>query len=124
MVKILVCGGRDFTDRTALYRFLDNLHAVQPIAVVVHGAARGADQLAGAWARCMGIEERPYPALWGGYDGHRAGPIRNQKMLDQERPDLVVAFPGGRGTADMVARSQAAGVRVLRPLATAVRQAG
>jgi hypothetical protein len=28
-------------------------------------------------------------------------------------PDLVVAFPGGRGTADMVRRAKAAGCEVL-----------
>lgn len=45
-------------------------------------------------------------------NGKAAGPIRNQRMLDEGKPDLVVAFPGGRGTADMVRRAKAAGVPV------------
>lgn len=45
--------------------------------------------------------------------GRAAGPIRNQQMLDEGKPHLVVAFPGGTGTADMVRRAQAAGVLVL-----------
>ena len=42
-----------------------------------------------------------------------AGPERNARMLAEGRPDLVVAFPGGTGTADMVRRAKAAGVRVV-----------
>jgi phosphoribosylformylglycinamidine (FGAM) synthase-like amidotransferase family enzyme len=37
-------------------------------------------------------------------------------MLDESMPHLVIAFPGGRGTADMVKRSKAAGVHVLEVL--------
>jgi hypothetical protein len=44
--------------------------------------------------------------------GRAAGPIRNQRMLDEVKPELVVAFPGGRGTADMVRRAREAGVNV------------
>jgi hypothetical protein len=39
--------------------------------------------------------------------------MRNQAMLDYGKPDLVVAFPGGKGTADMVRRARVAGVKVL-----------
>ena len=45
--------------------------------------------------------------------GRKAGPIRNQRMIDEGRPDLVVAFPGGTGTADMVERARVAGIRVI-----------
>jgi len=51
-------------------------------------------------------------ANWAGL-GRKAGPIRNQEMLDQGRPNMVVAFPGGRGTADMVRRARGAGVEVI-----------
>ena len=43
-----------------------------------------------------------------------AGHIRNQVMLDKGKPDVVVAFPGGRGTADMVRRAEGAGIEVRR----------
>jgi len=45
--------------------------------------------------------------------GRKAGPIRNQQMLDEGKPNLVVAFPGGRGTADIVRRARAAGIEVV-----------
>jgi hypothetical protein len=53
-----------------------------------------------------------YPADWAKH-GRAASPIRNQQMLDEGRPNLVVAFPGGRGTADMVRRARSAGVEVI-----------
>jgi hypothetical protein len=34
-------------------------------------------------------------------------------MLEDFRPDLVVAFPGGRGTADMVRRADGAEVPIM-----------
>lgn len=78
--------------------------------VVVHGGATGADAIANAWAfaqRAAGREVyvECYPAEWAKY-GKAAGPIRNQKMLMETSPDLVLAFPGGKGTADMVARAK------------------
>ena len=44
-----------------------------------------------------------------------AGPIRNQEMLDKENPDIVVAFPGGRGTQDMTSRAQNKNIKVVQP---------
>lgn len=44
--------------------------------------------------------------------GLRAGPIRNQEMVDS-KPALVVAFPGNDGTADAVRRAKEAGIEVL-----------
>jgi hypothetical protein len=37
-------------------------------------------------------------------------------MIDEGKPDLVIAFPGGRGAADMVSRAIKAGIRVERGL--------
>ena len=79
--------------------------------LVIHGAARGADALAGEWASFHGIQTVTVPANWKG-DGLAAGPKRNQLMLDLLEPDQVVAFPGGVGTADMVRRAEEAGVFV------------
>ena len=42
--------------------------------------------------------------------GKKAGPLRNQQMLEEGKPDLVVAFPGGNGTADMVRRAKKANI--------------
>jgi len=111
-MRVLVCGGRDFTDKRGLELSLDQLHADQPITCLIHGWARGAVTLAGEWAWKKGIPVRGIQAEWGKY-GKAAGGKRNQKMLDEEKPDLVVAFAGGVGTADMVQRAELAGVRVV-----------
>lgn len=110
-MRVLVCGGRDYRDRKTLRDVLDGFHAATPFSSVIHGDAPGADTLAGMWALQHDILVEVYPAEWRRY-GRSAGPIRNEKMLREGRPDLVVAFPGGRGTADMVRRAQKAGVRV------------
>lgn len=106
-MRVLVCGGRDYRDGPALFKALD---AVGPDSVV-HGAYRGADELAEKWAKMRAVVYIGVPAKWGAVGG-RAGPERNQRMLDLFSPDLVLAFPGGAGTADMVARAKAAGIEV------------
>lgn len=110
-MKVLVCGGRDFSDTEFLFWFLDEVHFRRPITLVIHGGARGADGLAGHWARAREVPCDVYPANWNKYR-NAAGPIRNQQMLDEGTPDLVIAFPGGAGTADMVSRSRKEGVKV------------
>lgn len=116
-MRVLVCGGRDFDDWMGLRVFMSNL-ASQRLGqgermTVIHGGARGADRFAGEWAKDNGISVEAYHADWKKH-GKSAGPIRNRKMLEQGRPDVVVAFRGGRGTADMIRRAEAAGVKVIR----------
>jgi hypothetical protein len=79
--------------------------------MIIHGGASGADRLAGEWAASRGIPVEVHPADWQKY-GRAAGPIRNQQMIDR-KPDMVVAFPGGRGTADMVRRVRMAGIELV-----------
>jgi uncharacterized protein YuzE len=107
--RTLVCGGRDYRDERYLGEILD---ALNPSAIG-HGRARGADRLAGAWATARRVEERAYPAGWTKF-GHAAGPIRNREMLVDFKPDVVVAFPGRRGTTDMIGLAEARGVPVIR----------
>jgi YspA, cpYpsA-related SLOG family len=108
-MKIVVCGGRTYGNRERVFAVLDGIHAETPVTVLMHGNARGADNLADDWAagKC---ETKTFHPLWEVH-GKSAGPKRNQEMVD-ERPDLVVAFPGSRGTADMVRRAKAAGIPV------------
>jgi YspA, cpYpsA-related SLOG family len=104
---VLVCGGRDYADRAHVYGVLDEIHAKHTagIEILRHGGARGADELAGIWARANGVAEDKMPADWARH-GRRAGPIRNAAMLVKEPPpSVVIAFPGGRGTDDMVSRA-------------------
>jgi hypothetical protein len=88
----------------------DVLDEIRP-REIIHGGAAGADWCAGAVAELRDIPQSVFKADWKAH-GRAAGPIRNQQMLDQGKPDLVLAFPGGRGTADMVRRAKAAGVEV------------
>lgn len=109
---LIVCGGRDYADWDRMCSVMDGIAAQLNITLVRHGAARGADRLADRWARSRGIVVDPCPADWAGY-GKAAGPRRNAAMLMRyPRPDGVVAFPGGRGTADMIGRARAAGLPV------------
>ncbi len=104
--RVLVCGGREFDDFEQVAMTLSR--HMQVGDVLVHGGCEGADTLAGRyWSMLSGIVEIHY-ADWDQY-GRRAGPVRNQQMLDSGI-DFVVVFPGGRGTADMVRRCKAAGV--------------
>ena len=68
--------------------------------------------MAEEWARERGIETDIYLADWEGL-GRKVGPIRNERMLQEGKPRLVIAFPGGRGTADMTSRARAAGVETI-----------
>lgn len=126
-MRILVCGGRDFDDWELLFNSLVyeiekraksrpeinfNLHGIEGVTII-SGMARGADSLAADFAVRNRMLLMPFPADWKKY-GKSAGFIRNQQMLDEGQPDLVIAFSGGRGTADMVNRAKKAGVEVVR----------
>ena len=116
-MRILVCGGPDFRDRDALFAALDRLHAKTGIDAIIQGAAQGADQLAAEWGWTNGIAVCSFPADWSEH-GRKAGAIRNQQMLDEGKPDGVVAFPGGKETADMIERARSVGLKVWEPLKT------
>lgn len=112
-MRMLVCGGRHFSDRTGLFYVLDYIASGFPhgVKLVIHGGARGADQLAGEWASERGIPCAVFPANWEKH-GKRAGLIRNEQMLSEGKPDLIVAFPGGAGTNHMVNIGMAAMINV------------
>lgn len=114
-MRILVCGDRNWTDEATILRRLEEYRPIAREVVVIHGAARGADTLGRAIAEGLGYRILGFPANWRRY-GRAAGPIRNQQMLDEGRPDLVLAFhndiQNSRGTRDMVARARLAGIPV------------
>lgn len=128
MTRVLVTGGRHFTYRQYVFRRMALLAQSYKIAVIIHGAASGADRLAAEWAKSVNIPTLPFQADWRNISHPKAkvrmdsrgiaydatsGIRRNQTMLDVGRPDLVIAFPGGPGTADMVQRAKKAGIPVL-----------
>lgn len=108
-MRILVTGGRDYSD---FHMVVHALRQMPEDATLVHGEARGADSLCAEW--WSDIHQRQiegHPAQWA-LHGKAAGAIRNQEMLDSG-VDLCLAFPGGKGTADMVRRCRKAGVKVI-----------
>lgn len=108
----LICGGRGFTDREMFNSAMGDLVRLKGMpGYILQGGASGADTMALDWANHHAISSWTSKADWQKH-GRAAGPIRNQAMLDIHKPDLVVAFPGGKGTADMVRRSHAAGIDV------------
>lgn len=109
MIRVLVCGGREYNDATAVYSVLDTLSP--QIETIVCGGAAGADTLALQWVEQREMRCEVYLADWRKY-GKAAGAIRNKQMLEQGKPDLVIAFPGGKGTANMIRQAKKAGVRV------------
>ena len=111
-MRILVCGGRDFSDEKALRYAMNSVAAGAEDVVIIHGGARGADSLAGAIAEKVGVPVEVFPADWEKY-GKRAGFLRNTQMLVEGKPDVVIAAPGGKGTAMMVDIARKAGVRVV-----------
>lgn len=108
--------------RVQLYRICDEYHCWSepdqygnrlPIDItVIHGGAKGADRLADEWAVVNWLPIREIKADWQTH-GLRAGMIRNLQMIEEEKPDVVLAFPGGRGTANMVQQALAHRIRVI-----------
>ena len=109
----LVCGGRDFTDSATFHDAMQRLTEMWGCpGKLVHGAAKGVDAMAAAWADRMALDVAACPADWDKH-GKAAGPIRNEDMLVTHKPNRVIAFPGGKGTADMVRRAKKHGIDVI-----------
>lgn len=102
--KIIVCGGRDF-DATPVQKLWlkETFHELSG-DWVVSGGAPGADLLGEEFARHFAIPLMVFTADWREF-GNVAGPKRNERMA--RIANAVIAFPGGRGTADMVRRAKA-----------------
>lgn len=114
-MKILVCGGREYNNRDHIYAELDGLTTVGDITHLIHGNSTGADLIAHEWARSRGVQPVACAANWTWFRAlgrpKAAGPARNKAMLALG-PDLVVAFPGGRGTESMIGLAREAGIPV------------
>lgn len=110
-ITIAVCGGREFSDWELVREALDSVRKDPGLDKLITGGCRGADKLAEDWANLNLVDLEVFEANWEQY-GKSAGPIRNQEMLDLGKPDLLLAFPGGRGTSDMVKRALKSGIKI------------
>ncbi len=115
MIKVLVCGGRNYHNYDQLEDELNLIWRAYGDFEIIHGCAKGADSLADKYGIQHGLRIHRYPADWDKY-GKAAGLIRNEQMLEDGKPDIVIAFPGGRGTAHMVRLAQNAeiGIEVIK----------
>lgn len=117
--RLLVCGDRNWTDQWRLARYMNAIFDddPRPPECVIHGCAKGADTIGGLIAQAMGIKVEEYPADWDKY-GKAAGVIRNQQMLDEGNPTVVLAchedIKNSKGTADMIRRAEKAKIRVVK----------
>ncbi|CDM57661.1 DUF2493 domain-containing protein [Rhizobium sp. T136] len=118
-MRVLICGGRDYNDYNKFGSVMEPIARKQWNSVkgafdltIISGGARGADTMAIEWADEFAANLMKFNADWQKH-GRAAGPIRNQEMIDIGQPDLVIAFPGGKGTADMVKRAKQAGIDVM-----------
>jgi hypothetical protein len=111
-MRVLACGSRTFRDSLIVLSVLNGLQLVESenekgITALIEGGAKGADALAAFWAHAAtDVEHLSFPADWYQH-GKSAGYIRNQQMLDEGKPDMVVAFvdkplADSKGTANMV----------------------
>ena len=95
-MRILVTGSRNWTDKVTIAQAIREawLVAGRPYGVtVVHGGARGADYIAGVYAKRLGFSVEVHAlddAAWNKY-GKAAGPIRNKEMVDLGA-DVCLAF--------------------------------
>lgn len=108
--RVAVTGGRNYRDADLVWASLDAVLKVAGPFELVHGGARGADSHADAWARDRLIQRDVHKPDWANL-GRAAGVLRNETMA-ASGIDLLVAFPGGRGTADMVRRCLDRGIPV------------
>lgn len=111
-MRVLVCGGRNYTDYRRVADVLNKLHREAGIDTIIQGGAAGADRMGRLWAEAARIAIEQFDADWEN-QGSFAGPMRNTRMLNEGKPDLVIAFPGGRCTADTVKKARRAGVQVV-----------
>lgn len=109
--RVLVCGGRDYQDWHALADTLRCLHERSPISLIIHGCDPGAAALAVRWALSAGVPTSGFDADFQSH-GPAAERLRNERMIMESKPDLVLAFTGGEGTADLIDRATAAGVPI------------
>ncbi len=112
-MKAIIAGGRDYHSCQKDFDALDAIHKDHYITEVATGAAPGADLVGETWANSHKIPVKRFPADWAKY-GLSAGPKRNLQMLDYMNPasDIVILFPGGKGTAHMRKNAQERGFQV------------
>lgn len=107
---VVVCGSRSWRDEKAIR---ERLRQLPQGSTVIHGAARGADVIAGKVAKELGLRVIECPADWS--QGRSAGYKRNREMIEKYRPDFVLAFWDGksRGTQHTMRLAEDRGIDLI-----------
>ena len=105
-MRVLVCGSREWNNAELI---LERLKTVPSGSTLIHGGCRGADIISSEIGKELGFGVVCFPAKWGEH-GRAAGPLRNQRMIDEGKPDLILAFHNdlnsSKGTSDMLNRAR------------------
>jgi hypothetical protein len=109
---VVVTGGRDYNNLVTVFKAIMALQKRGEITLLVNGGAKGADTVCRIVAEELRIPVWTEHADWTKH-GKRAGPIRNQKMIDDFKPDILLYFPGGSGTADMKSCCEKTGIKMV-----------
>lgn len=126
-MRVIVGGGRDYEDESHVGSVLDWIHQDYGITTLIEGGAKGADFLARCWVGRQHdlIELLTFKADWdnitapgakigyhnNGYSNNQkpynilAGIWRNEKMITEGFGQMLISFPGDKGTRDMVERA-------------------
>lgn len=79
-MKLAVVGSRTFDDYDLLKQYLDEIHKVTPITLIISGGAKGADSLSEKWAHQNNIETQIFKPMWEKF-GKQAGFLRNKDII-------------------------------------------
>jgi hypothetical protein len=115
-VKVIICGSRELMDfHWADQRIGSLVRSIayttnRSLKTVLSGGCRGLDEHGEKWAETHGFEVQRFPADWS--QGKKAGPLRNQAMVDEADAVVAIAYPDSRGTKDCVRRAIAKGIPV------------
>jgi len=110
-MRLLISGGRHFDDAVAVLSELGRIHAEYPVTVLIHGGLPAIGATAEDWARQNDVHIVRYPANWS-LLGKQADTKRNRFMLEDSRPDALLAFPGGRHVQELVQQARAKNIPV------------
>lgn len=113
-MRVLVTGGRDYTNDFFVSMTLASIGKLfnDDVTLIV-GDATGVDAMARKSGEALGWSVEVFNADWDEH-GRAAGPIRNKRMIEEGRPDICIAFPGGRGTQNCMEQAEQAGIPVHR----------
>ena len=100
-MKLIIAGGRDFSDIKAMKEDLLTIQKDFTITEIVSGMARGADSLAVILAKELNISIKEFPANWSLY-GKSAGYKRNVEMAEYATHLLAYWDGSSKGTKHMI----------------------